>query len=54
MLDMPAWGEQFQYVGDGWHSFPRRKLAKDRIAALTGHIESMQLESLPNSDRIEE
>ena len=43
-LDMPAWEEQFSYAGPGWHSFPRRKLAKDRIQALTLHVESLQVE----------
>lgn len=43
-LGMPAWGEQFMYVGRGWHSVPKRKLAQDRIQALTRHVESLQLE----------
>ena len=43
-LDMPAWGEQFQYAGRGWHNFPRRKLANDRIEALAVHVESMQVQ----------
>mgnify|MGYP000104922827 FL=1 len=41
-LDMPNWGEQFMYVGRGWHSFPRRKLAHDRVEALTDHIAALQ------------
>ena len=42
-IDMPNWGEQFMYVGRGWHSVPRRKLANDRIEALTDHIASLQV-----------
>jgi hypothetical protein len=42
-LDMPNWGEQFMYVGRGWHSFPRRKLANDRVEALTDHIAGLQV-----------
>ena len=43
-LDMPAWGEQFMYVGHGWHSFPRRKLAQERIATLTQYVGSLQVD----------
>jgi len=42
-LNMPNWGEQFMYVGPGWHSFPRRKLANDRVETLTDHIASLQV-----------
>jgi hypothetical protein len=42
-LDMPNWGKQFMYVGRGWHSFPRRNLANERVQALTKHVASLQV-----------
>ena len=42
-LDMPNWGKQFMYVGHGWHSFPRRNLANERVQTLTNHIASLQV-----------
>jgi hypothetical protein len=41
-LDMPDWGMQLMYVGRGWHSFPKRKFANDRILALAEHVETLQ------------
>jgi mono/diheme cytochrome c family protein len=42
-LDMPDWGKQFMYAGKGWHSFPRRKLASDRINTLADYVETLQV-----------
>jgi mono/diheme cytochrome c family protein len=44
-IDMPVWGEQFMYVrpGPGINTFPRRYFARERIHALSTHIESLQV-----------
>ena len=41
-LDMPDLGKQFMYVGRGWHSFPRRQLADNRIHTLADYVETLQ------------
>ncbi len=43
-IDMPAWGEQFEYVHPGWSTFPRTAYAKERVRSLGAYIESLQID----------
>jgi len=43
-IDMPAWGEQFMYLRPGWNSILRENYARNRVHALTTHIERLQVE----------
>jgi hypothetical protein len=46
-VDMPAWGEQFYYLQPGWNSFLRESYARNRVHALTTHVESLQVYNTP-------
>jgi mono/diheme cytochrome c family protein len=43
-VDMPVWGEQFEYVHPGWSTFPRTVYAEERVRALGAYIESLQID----------
>ena len=43
-VDMPVWGEQFEYVHPGWSTFPRTVYAKERVRTLSNYIESFQID----------
>jgi mono/diheme cytochrome c family protein len=42
-IEMPVWGEQFYYIRGG-SSLLRESYVKERIHALSGHIERLQVE----------
>ena len=43
-VDMPDWEQQFMYVNSGWSRFTRESYARNRIRALSEHVETLQLD----------
>ena len=43
VIGMPGWQEQFMYLRPGLTSFQREAFARNRIHALTEHIEGLQV-----------